>query len=517
MSVLKNISAQKAEPWFFVLVVCGHLWPLLHVQYFPTLDGPAHVYNARLIAELLFYSSSGLDLFYSVNPAPIPNLSGHLILVFLQLVLPGWVAEKVLQIIIVAGIAIGFRYLIKKTGARSLVAVYLIFPFTYSFFFFYGFYNFCLSLAILFFAIGTMEHFHNRSPKLWAPLLILVLALLLYFSHLLTFAVFCFYAAVKTLHTFRKAGVAISERRYAFLLFCLAVLPGLILATVFILKQDVGAGELDFLSLAETANMYKVITPAKGILYGKEDKYTQWIFYTIVFMFIYSVLNRFRKKEPTEDLGGIFGFLFVGFFALSFVVPNQGLLSGGILTSRIVLFALIFSIVFLAKVRMHPIAQGLILFVITYANIACLLIYTDATKCEQIIINEISQTALQFEKGAVVMPLTTSDFWIREHYSNYLGYEKPLVILENYEAELQYFTLQWTTQGRDIQHAAYADWDEFRVSGILGRQPANETDYILVLSDTGKDRLGSDGELPLELKKIRSHEKAGVFSFEMLD
>lgn len=517
MSALKNISAQKAERWFFGLMVFAHVWPLLNVQFFPTLDGPAHVYNARLITDILFYSGSGLDAFYSLNPAPIPNLNGHLILVFLQLVLPGWVAEKVLQIIIVVGIAIGFRYLLKKIGARSLVAVYLIFPFTYSFFFFYGFYNFCLSLAMLFFAVGTMEHFHNRSPKLWAPVLILILGLLLYFSHLLTFAVFCFYAAVKMLSTFQKVGVAVSERRYAFLLFCLAVIPGLILATVFILKQDVGAGELDFLSLAETANMYKVITPAKGILYGKEDKYTQWIFFTIVFMLIYSIFNRFRQKKSEEKLAGIFGVLFVGFFALSFVVPNQGLLSGGILTSRIVLFALVFLIVFLAKVRMHPIAQGLTLFVITYANIACLLIYTDTTKREQIIIHEISQTAEQLEKGAVVMPLTTSDFWIREHYSNYLGYEKPLVILENYEAELQYFPLQWTTQGRDIQRAAYADWDELRVSGALSRQPANKTDYILVLRDIGKGTFGSEGELPLEIKKLRSHEEAGVFSFEMLD
>lgn len=516
MSILNNISAAKAERLFFVLVVFAHVWPLVNVHFFPTLDGPSHVYNARIFAELLFHSGSDLAPFYELNSAPIPNLTGHFTLAFLQLFLPGWIAEKFLQIVIIAAIPIGFRYLLIKTEAKTLVSVYLIFPFTYSFFFFYGFYNFCLSLALLFFAMGAMEHFHRRSPKIWAPLLFLVIGLVLYFSHLLTFAVFCVYATIKSFHTSRKQGAAVSERRYAFLLFCLAVLPGLVFASIFLLNQDSGAGELDFLSLAETANMYKLVTPAKGILYGKEDKYTQWIFYTIVFMLIYSIFNRLRRKKSEEKLAGIFGVLFIGFFGLSFVVPNQGMLSGGILTSRIVLFALVFLIVFLAKTRMHPIAKGVILFVITYANIACLLIYTDASKREQVIINEVFQTAEQLNKGAVVMPLTSSNFWIREHYSNYLGYEKPLVILENYEAELQYFPLKWTTEGRDIQRAAYADWDEFRLSGTLSRQPANKTDYVFLLRDSQNDSIGLDGGLPLGLRELQSHKEAGVFTFEML-
>ncbi|HKL03367.1 MAG TPA: hypothetical protein VJ911_06805, partial [Cryomorphaceae bacterium] len=480
----KNIFVQKAECWFFALVVGAHIWPLLSVHFFPTLDGPAHVYNARILAEILFHSGSELESFYTLNLTAIPNLTGQLALAFLQVFLPGWLAEKVLQAIIIVAIPVGFRFLLNNAGVKSIIPVYLIFPFTYSFFFFYGFYNFCLSLAVLFFAVGFIEYYFQKSPKIWAPALVVILGLILYFSHLLTFAVFCVYATAKTLHTYRKQGVSVSERRYAFLLFCLTVIPGLILGAIFLLQQAYSAGELHYSTLGETANMYKVITPAKGILYGKEDKYTQWIFYCIVLMIILALIDWFRQNDSKRKIGNIFGFLFIGFFVLSFVTPNQGLLSGGILTSRIVLFALVFLLVSLAKFRIHPLVQVVVLIVASYVNVACLLIYTDAVQKEQVIIDEISLSAADMKKESVILPLTSTTFWIREHYSNYMGYEKPLIILENYEAELKYFPVNWTSHGLRVKRAAYADWEEFRLSGVLGRQPNNQTTHILLLSDT---------------------------------
>lgn len=513
MSFVNNISARKAERWFFALMVSAHLWPVLSVQFFPTLDGPSHVYNARIIAELLFNSGSSLDSFYALNPTAVPNMTGHVFLALLQALLPGWIAEKVLQALIIAAIPVGFRYFLKMTGAKSLVAVYLIFPFTYSFFFFYGFYNFCLSLALLFFAAGATEHFRRKPSQVWAPAVMVLFGLILYFSHLLTFAVFCVYTAVRAFTSLRTRGLCAGERRNELLLFCLAVLPGLVFTAVFLIRQDAGTGEMQFLTFSETAVLYKEMAPAKGVLYGKESKYTQWIFYALIFMLSGALYHQFRRRPGKEEHAGIFGWLFLGFSVLSFLVPDQGLLSGGILTSRMVLFTLVFLIAFTAKFRIHPAAQGVILVVVTYVNVACLLIYADAAQREQALIREISLTAREIKEGAVVLPLKETDFWIREHYSGYLGCEKPLFLLDNYEAELGYFPVKLTARGRAVQRAAYEDWDAFRRSGVFERQLANQSDYIFALTDSEKDSVAFRLENVPEFREIRSHRAMGVFLF----
>ncbi|MCA1762774.1 MAG: hypothetical protein LC664_07270 [Flavobacteriales bacterium] len=511
----KNIVSHT-ERWFFYIVVCAHVWPLLNVQFFPTLDGPAHVYNSRIIADFIFNSGGNFESVFELNPFPIPNLSGHVFMALLQGLFPAWVAEKIFQIAIIALIPFGFRFWLKSAGAKSLVASYFIFPVTYSFFFFYGFYNFCFSLAVLFFALGAMERYHGSSPKLWPPGLVFILGLILYFSHLLTFAVFCIYMAVRTMATFRKPGAAISQRRYAFLLFALSLFPGLLLTAIFLLNQDVAAGQLAFSPLADTANMYRVITPAKGILYGKEDKYTQWIFYSLVFMILSWVYHSIRSKYRIDQRAGIPGLLFAAFFILSFVLPDQGLLSGGILTSRIVLFAIVFLIAFLAMIPINRFAGMALLVVISYVNIACLLIYVDATESEQAIVSQISTAAGDLQSGAVVMPLNQSDFWIREHYSNYLGYQKPVVVLENYEADLDYFFLNWTENGVNAKRAAYADWEKFTVSGIPERQPNNSATHIFLLGNSDTELKGSQHIEHPNIEVVRADTALGVGLYKWL-
>lgn len=514
---MNKLSVDRAEKWFFAFVVAAHAWPLLCVSFFPTLDGPAHVYNAKIITEILFHSGSGAEAFYTINANPVPNLSSHVILALLHLIAPGRLAEKLLQVMIIIAIPVAFRYFLKKSGAKSSVAVYLIFPFTYSFFFFYGFYNFCLSLAILFFAMGTAERFLSKSPKHGILLLIAFCGLILYFSHLLTFAVFCVYVTARAF-VVRKGPKDVAGGKNLALYICgAALLPGLILAGIFLLQQDSVGNDLQFNSFAETASMYMDITPAKGILYGKEAKYTRWVFYTLVFMPAYSLLMQFRRKQKLDELARLFALLFVGFFALSFAVPNEGLLAGGILTSRIVLFALVFLIAFLAKSEMHVIAQAAVLFVITYVNISCLLIYVGAAQREQEYILEIASAAELTDQGAVVLPFTSTDFWIREHYSNYLGYDKPLVVLENYEASLNYFPVNWTPYGQHVAHVAHADWEQFRLSGALDKHPDNVTRYVLILLDAENLPDDLNMEIPSAFRELSSSIPNGVGLYEMVE
>ena len=88
----------KHEKMLFLLVTIANLSPIFIGRFFPTLDGPSHLYNSNLIVNLLF-NSEGLTPFYAFNPELVPNWSGHFILVLFSSILPSYMAEKILLLI----------------------------------------------------------------------------------------------------------------------------------------------------------------------------------------------------------------------------------------------------------------------------------------------------------------------------------------------------------------------------------------------------------------------------------
>src|SRR5688572_30595354 len=96
----------------FIYTICTFIFiatlaPVWFFQYFPTVDGPAHFYNASIIRELLFGDAEIFNSFFKFNPQPVPNWSGHLLAVILGIFFPVWVIEKIVVLLIVVGIPFG--------------------------------------------------------------------------------------------------------------------------------------------------------------------------------------------------------------------------------------------------------------------------------------------------------------------------------------------------------------------------------------------------------------------------
>jgi hypothetical protein len=69
--------------------------------------------------------------------------------------------------------------------------------------------------------------------------------------------------------------------------------------------------------------------------------------------------------------------------------------------------------------------------------------YQDATKNLETIAIEYAEVAYHIESNSVVLPINYSGNWLMGHFSNYLGVDKPMIILENYECVAGYFPLKW--------------------------------------------------------------------------
>ena len=96
----------------FVLLLVVHLAPVWIFRFFPSQDGPSHLYNARLLTEMLEPANFQVRLFFEYSAALHPNLLAHVLLAALQLVVSPLVAEKLLLSLIVALFPLSLAYLL---------------------------------------------------------------------------------------------------------------------------------------------------------------------------------------------------------------------------------------------------------------------------------------------------------------------------------------------------------------------------------------------------------------------
>ncbi len=87
------------EKILFYVILLSNVVLVFATRYFPALDSPSHLNNAQIIKELLFHKQSILDLFYSINTTPIPNWTGHFLLTLLSIIMPMFIAEKMVLLL----------------------------------------------------------------------------------------------------------------------------------------------------------------------------------------------------------------------------------------------------------------------------------------------------------------------------------------------------------------------------------------------------------------------------------
>lgn len=186
MQILAKICRQGESVLFWTLA-CLHLLPVWAYHYVPTQDGPSHLDNAQILKEL-GNSDAGYDAFFEVRAEPIPNWTSHLILAGMLYVVPPLTAEKLLLSAYIMGFASSIRYFLGAFGKRSRPISWFGLLFIYNRCFWMGFYNFCLSLNLVWLILGYCLR-RREQLRLAHASVLTVLFLLAYFTHLVGFVV----------------------------------------------------------------------------------------------------------------------------------------------------------------------------------------------------------------------------------------------------------------------------------------------------------------------------------------
>jgi len=151
-----NIFEAMKKMRLKILISCLiliYLIPIWVITYFPSQDGPSHLYNAQILKE---YNNSDYKFseYYDLNLKIFPNWFSHAFLAGLMYVFPPLIAEKLLISIYIILFPLSLFYLINAVNKGNTSFGILGFLFIYNYLFHMGFYNFALSIPLFFFVLG---------------------------------------------------------------------------------------------------------------------------------------------------------------------------------------------------------------------------------------------------------------------------------------------------------------------------------------------------------------------------
>jgi len=499
-----DIKFNKIEKYFFLLVTLLNLVPVLVGQFFPTMDGAAHLYNSNLINALIFDANTKLNDFFIFNHELVPNWSGHIILSFFNLIFPAFIAEKILLLFYLIGLPYAFRGLIKVIHPEGILVSYFIFPFTYSYLFILGFYNF--SLAILFMII-TLRFWMRNEEQMFSiknSFILFIFINLTYFSHIFVFALLLLFLGI---HIFYKLAINLIQNSIPFrkefnlairktgILFLSALFPLILFFNYFYLRQDSGAS--NFLETSELLGWLRTIRPIVALSTSSEEPYTKKLFYLLVIVFTVAFINRIRTfvnsgeklsiKTRLQNIIRVsdFWLIIAGIIILLYFILPDSNRSAGYVSVRLGLIFFIILTIWLACQEYHKWLIIPAVVVVLFLNFGLNLRYSSSMiKLNTIAIN-CNEASKYIPENSIVLPLRYSNLWLAGHFSNYLGIDKPMIILENYECGTGYFPLKWNDDS--IPNTLLGNIESNKMSCLSWKtNRENKTDvidYVFVLGN----------------------------------
>lgn len=460
----------------FILLVLAYVLPIWIFTYFPSQDGPCHIYNSFIIRH---YDDPDyvFNKYYEVRKSPIPNWASHAAMTLLMYLVPPLIAEKLLLTGYIILMAASILYFVNAVDEKRTPLAFIGFPFIYNYLFLMGFYNFSLSVAFFILSVGYWwKHFNTFGIKNAVVLTLLLVAL--YFCHLvpLVLAVFSIMMVA-----FLSLPFKMSRWKQAFLtLPC--VLPATGLAYYYIRTRGSARSPGSW----TLARLWEYFSRNESLAYYSQSQITfgkivTWVF---VALFLYTFIRdrfftkewKFRLRIQMKD----FLLILCATFFIIYVKAPDGMSGGGFIKTRMAFMPFLIIIPWLSW-DMPKVARGLIGGLIMLLAVAYIGHASHYHKLLDDDLKTYTSGIDVIEKNKVVLPLSfnhSGRCWrigLFLHAVGHYGYETGCIELDNYEATTNYFPTYYKSDFNRPDHsiiegkAAEFDFDTY-ASGI---------DYVL--------------------------------------
>lgn len=432
-----------ASAWPFHLLLLVELAQAFGTRSLPSVDGPAHVYNATLL-KALWTGDPIISAHFEIHPRPIPNWLDHAILAPLLFIMPGWYALKVLSMIHIAGTALAFRAVLRHRAPRHLAMAPLVIPLIHTFLFHQGFYNFCLGLMLFLLALAHWTHPRSRW-RAGDTIMLTLIALLLYFSNVLALAMtivviatIILQRAVVVHHAGHSVPATIRQLAPIAIGTFVAFLPAVLLFLSFISHQPFQPHDPP----RPLGELLRWLVDGHPLVIFPGHTQEEWITWSYPAGLLLLLGSRwFLPTERRWRQGDVLLIPIACFLALYLITPDSA--HAGMMSDR---YSLMLYLLVALWVACTVAPRALTLLVVVLAgctHLFLLPIQRPHSQALDRIALDMRDAAQLIPEGAIVYPVSFSTDWRHGHVTNHVGADKPMVILENYEARLGWFPIRW--------------------------------------------------------------------------
>ncbi len=425
-------------------MLAAHICLVWTLPWFPTQDGPAHVYNLVILHDLL---NGGKDWgnFFTYKLSAVPNLGFNLLSYPLLVFLPPLIVEKIFVSLYILLMGICVPVFLKTFERAVFPLAFLVFPVIFNFTLLMGFYSYVIAVPFFILAFSMAWKIRGKSSVCRFTCLNLT-GVVLFYLHLIPFVFFL--TSLCAIVMAEQPGVKGKMTNLAKLSF---IMSPCLLQLVLYLGQGKRIRTIDFsylFSQGRNADLIKDLisfsTMSHSPLHALPAKLLAFAFLFFLLLFIFGKLHEKKLQVPAGEktLFWLISALTITYFLAPFRFGE-----GSFFNQRFpwVIFLIALP---LLRIPASPLLRCFSLSLV--AGVVGLNFAVDAFLLQQQNIRVekfVSGLSAGLPKGALVMTFKTEDEWYRidvlMHAASYYGILGGCVDIGNYEASFDLFPVHF--------------------------------------------------------------------------
>lgn len=312
-----------------------------------TVDGPAHLLGATVLAHYNDPNHPIYRAFYRIDPFPSPNLLTEPIVALIVRVTSLGVAEKAVIAAYAVLFPLALWYAIRGVRRDSGWLAVAALPLTFNYLFFYGFFNFCAGIALCLVVAGYALR-HGGRWTAGSTAAAAVLLVLTYLAHLVPFALaLVFVAALAVVRVTEdvRAGAPVAAsvvRRLG--PPALAAAPGLALTAAFVFRtEEAGSASWD-LPLGHLLGLLSLSLPI--VTFDRAEAVPAALAAVVLVVLGVLAVRRWGRVAVRRGAGPLLAAVLA--LALLLAAPSRLGIGYGFITERLAYFPVLFVVLWLA-------------------------------------------------------------------------------------------------------------------------------------------------------------------------
>ncbi len=493
VQLMKNLGAKD---WLLILGLVACLLQIWLPAYYLNCDGPCHIANARAMLEMSTNAQEDFyTRFFTLSEDPNPNWLSNILLAFLLQFFKGAVAEKILLSGYVLLMIVSFKKLTDRLCDRKSGLVLLFFVFVFNNTLAQGFYNFSFSIPFCLLLVNSWLVYLEQG-KIASVFWVFLYMMLTYFSHPVSFGygvLICF----SLLMSYAVSGYYVGSLKQILVKLLVITACTVPFLMFFLTFADNSARHGKIVPAYMPERVYELISFDYLINYSsKEVLIVKGLGVLFSLLFLLILVFRFISKKSIHKYDGLLLSLLLLVYAF-FNMPDK-MMGGGFFVMRTGLY--LFMVTGFCAAYLLPLGFKNTIGYVGYFGFLLLVfvripIMIDGANR----VREHVAVASRIPEQSLLLPLNFNKFGKKNngdliadrnevygHVAQYIGADKKILVLDNYEANTGYFPLNWKSDVNPYIHLN-------RYKGIEGVPPGAgpvqykqitgvNIDYILLIN-----------------------------------